>query len=458
MTSSKPKRKELPDFTKGPILTALIKLSIPIVFANILQTAYQLVDTFWVGRLGAEAVAAVSLSFPPIFLMLSLSIGLAIAGSVMVSQYKGRNDIEKVDYIAAQTLVMMIAISVLASILGIIFTDPLMRLMGATPDVFLLATSYMKISFAGLVFMFGFGVYQALMRGVGDVKTPLILVLGTVLLNLVLDPLFILGWGPIPAYGVSGAAIATIGTQGLAMLIGLIMLFSGRYGIHLKLQNLKPDFKMIKQMFNLGLPASLGHSTRAFGMMLMTFLVASFGTITIASYGIGGRVLSFIIIPAVGVAMATSTLVGQNMGAGKIDRAQEVTKMSAQISFAVLSVMGVLAFAFAQPLVQVFIPDDLEVIQSGALFVKIMALTFGFIGVQQALNGTFNGSGNTMISMLLSVISLFAIQFPLAYVLSKHTTLGADGIYWAFPITNLITAAITVAWYMTGSWKKKKVL
>ncbi|MEZ4087620.1 MAG: MATE family efflux transporter [Candidatus Gracilibacteria bacterium] len=450
-------RKALPDFTKGPIIKALISLSIPIVFANILQTAYQLVDTFWVGRLGAEAVAAVSLSFPFLFLLISLAGGLAIAGTIMVSQYKGKGDIEQVDYISAQTLMMMFIVGIIVSIIGYFLSAPLMHFMGAEGDVLPAATSYLQISFVGLVFMFGFFIYQSLMRGVGDVKTPLFIVFGTVLLNLVLDPLFILGWGPIPAYGVTGAALATIGTQGLATIIGIALLMSGKQGIHLKASNMKPDFSLMKKMFFLGFPASISQSTRALGMMLMTFLVASFGTVVVASYGIGGRILSFIIIPAVGLAMATSTLVGQNIGAGKIDRAAKISKTSSLISFALLSAVGVLVFLFAEPLTAAFIPDDTEVIQSGSQFVKIMALTFGFIGIQQTINGTLMGSGNTKMSMILSLITLFIVQFPFAYILSKHTTLGFEGIYWAFPITNIIMAIGTVIWFSKGSWKKKNI-
>jgi len=171
-----------------------------------------------------------------------------------------------------------------------------MVLMGAEPAVLAGAVSYLQISFIGVIFLFAYFVFQSLMRGVGDVKTPMYIVFGTVLLNLVLDPLFIFGFGPIPAYGVSGAAIATIGTQGIAAIIGIMMLFSGRYGIHLKRNHLKPDFAIIKKMFKLGYPASIEQSARALNFTVMTLLVASFGTLAVASYGIGFRILSFIII------------------------------------------------------------------------------------------------------------------------------------------------------------------
>lgn len=451
-------RNEIADFTNGSIVGSLIKLAVPIVLANILQTAYQLIDTFWVGRLGAEAVAAVSLSFPFLFLLISMAGGMAIAGTIMVSQYKGKGALTQVDYISAQTLIMMFVAGVTSSIVGYLLSAPLMNLMGAAPNVLPDAIAYLKISFAGLIFMFGFFVYQSLMRGVGDVKIPLLIVLGTVILNLLLDPLFIFGWGPIPAYGVTGAAVATVGTQGVASIIGMILLFSGKQGIHLQWKNFKFDLPIVKKLFFLGMPASISQSARVFGMMIMTFLVASFGTVIVASYGIGGRILSFIIIPAIGLSMATATLVGQNIGAGKPDRAAEITKISSFISFGLLTLVGILVFIFAVPLTTIFIPNEPEVIKSGSLFVEIMALTFGFIGLQQTINGSFQGSGSTKISMVLSLISLFVLQFPLAYILSKHTDLGADGIYWAFPFTNIITTIITVIWYKTGSWRRTNVL
>ncbi len=452
------KQKTLPDFTSGPILKSLIGLALPIVFANILQTAYQLVDTFWVGRLGAEAVAAVSLSFPILFLLISLGGGLAIAGTILVAQYKGKGDLEQVDYVSGQTLLMMIIVSIIGSVAGYFVSAPIMGLMGAAADVLPNAVSYLQISFIGLTFMFAYFVFQSLMRGVGDVKTPLYIVFGTVLLNLVLDPLFILGYGPIPAYGVSGAAIATVGTQGLAAIIGLILLFSGKYGIHLKLKNMKLNFKMFKKMFLLGFPASIAQSSRALGLTVMAFLVATFGTMVIASYGIGARIFSFIIIPAVGVSMAASTLVGQNIGAGKIERAEKITRLSTIISFVGLTVIGIVFFIFAEPITAAFIPNDPAVIASGSLFVKIMALSFGFVGVQFTINGTFTGSGNTGVSMMISIVSFWIFQFPLAYILSKHTGLAEVGIWLALPIANVLTTILAIIWYMKGDWKKKKII
>ncbi len=451
---SKPKKNNL---TEGSIIKSLLSLSIPIIFASILQTAYQLTDTFWVGRLGTAAVAAVSISFPIIFLIVSLGGGLAIAGTILVAQYKGKENKKAVDHITSQTLVMVINISIVLAAFGYVFSPHLIKLMGAEPEVYISAVSYIKISFIGMIFMFTYMVFQSLMRGVGDVKTPVYIVLGTVLLNLVLDPVFIFGYGFIPGYGVAGAAMATIGTQGLAAIIGITLLIRGKHEIQLHLNDLKPDFPLIKKMFAIGLPASIEQSTRALGMTIMTFLVASFGTITLASYGIGVRILSFIIIPTLGLSMATSTLVGQNIGAGKTERAEKIVKLSLLVGFVALTIAGAITFIFAEHLVAFFIPGELETIESSAYFIRIMAFTFGFIGIQMSLNGAFRGSGNTMISMMLSIISLWVLRFPLAYILSSYTTLEEVGIWIAFPAANVIATIITYAWFKKGTWKEKKI-
>ena len=445
------------NLTEGSILKSLIILSVPIIFVSILQSAYQLIDTFWVGRLGTDAIAAVSISFPIIFLIVSLGGGLSISGTILVAQYKGKKDKKAVDHIAGQTLLMVFIVSVILSVFGYFLSPFLVSLMGVESNVFSNAVSYMRISFIGMIFMFTYMVFQSLMRGVGDVKTPMYIVFGTVILNLILDPLFIFGYWFIPALGVAGAAVATIGTQGISAVIGVILLLRGKHQIHLRLNNLKPDLPLIKKMFRLGAPASIEQSTRSLGMIIMTFLVASFGTLTLAAYGIGGRILSFIILPALGLSMATSTLVGQNIGAGKIKRAEKIAKLSSLTSFIILTLVGILFFFFAEQISAIFIPGELETIQATALFIKIMALTFGFIGVQMSLNGAFRGSGNTIIPLVLSIIALWILRFPLAYILSKHTSLAELGIWIAFPVANVIAAIITIIWFAKGTWKQKQL-
>ncbi|MFA5248217.1 MAG: MATE family efflux transporter [Patescibacteria group bacterium] len=189
----------------------------------------------------------------------------------------------------------------------------------------------------------------------------------------------------------------------------------------------------------------------------MTFLIASFGTLAVASYGVGSNILQFIIIPAMGLSMAVSILVGQNIGAGNIKRASDIARLGAIISFVILSIVGIIIFIFAPNFITIFVPGDPAVIQAGTIFVRTMALTFGFMGVQMALTGVFRASGNMVVAMVLALISQWVLQFPIAYILSKHTSLSINGLWWAFPISNVLTTLITIAWYSKGDWKNKKL-
>jgi putative MATE family efflux protein len=444
--------------TEGSIVRALVRLSIPIVLANILQTAYQITDTFWVGRLSAEAVAAVSLCFPISFLLIAIGGGLPIAGSVLIAQYKGRGDERAMNHIAAQTLIMVFAVSIVLSTVGFLYSEPIMRFMGAEPNVLPDAVRFLQYTFVGFVFVFAFFVYQSLMRGLGVVQTPMYIVGVTVLLNFVLDPLFIFGYGPVPALGVAGAAMATLATQALATVIGFWLLFRGSHGLRLRLADFRPDFGVIAQTFRLGLPASVEQCTRALSLTVMTLLVSSFGTIVVAAFGVGLRILTFIIIPAMGLAMATTTLVGQNMGAGKIKRAEQTTLIASLISFFVPTIAGAILFLLANPISAIFVPQSGAAIAESATFIRITAFTFGLIGLQHVITGALRGAGDTMAAMTLSLISTWVILFPVAYVLSRHTSLGARGIWWSYPIANVLSATISVGWFLGGDWKETKLL
>jgi len=445
--------KQKNKYTEGKIFNSLFSLAVPIILANILQTAYQLIDTFWLGRLGANAVAAVSLSFPLLFLVLSLGSGLTLAGTVLVSQYKGANDQRMVDFNSSQTMSLIFGISIFLSAISYYSAAPLMKLIGAGPEILESSVSYFKVSSLGFVFLFIFFSFQSLMRGIGNVMLPVYIVLFTVFLNLILDPLFIFGYGPVPGYGVAGGAVASIVTQALSAVIGIWILTKGRSGIKIHSRDMFPHLSTIRRIVNLGIPSSIEQSTRALGMTMMVILVTGFGSEVVAAYGIGARILSFIVIPALGLGIATTSLVGQNIGAIKIKRAEKVANLSNQIAFFGLTGMGLLMFFFAEPITAFFIPNDPEVIKDASLFIKIMSPSFGLLGVQQVLNGVFNGAGFTKASMLISILNLWIIRFPLAFILSHKTAIGYEGIWWAFPISNAIAAVVAFIYFKQGYWK-----
>src|ERR1700677_7342 len=331
--SSVPPQQRQKLFLEGPIGAALLKLAVPIILGNILQTGYQLTDAFWVGRLGGAAVAAVAVSFPVTFLAIALGAGLAIAGATLSAQYMGAGRQDMVNHVAAQTMLMVAITSAVMGAAGDVLAPYLLEMIGVAPDVYHGALGFMRVSFIGIIFVFLYGMFQALMRGVGETKVPLIIVLGTVILNFVLDPFFIFGFGWLPAQGVMGAALATLATQGLAAVLGMVIFLRGRHGIQLGWRDFRPDPQYIKRAFFLGLPGSVELSTRGLGPMLMTFLVSGFGTVNLAAYGIGSNILQFITIPAMGLSMAVSTLVSQNIGAGNVQRAARVTLLGTMWGF-----------------------------------------------------------------------------------------------------------------------------
>lgn len=436
-----------------PLLRPLIALAVPIVLANAVHTLHQLVNTFWVGRLGAGAVAAVSVSFPIIFLLASLGSGLSIGGSVLAAQYYGACDTRMQRLIAGQLLVMTLLLSLLLTTAGVLAAPSLLSLLAIEPSVFGAALEYLRISLLGIFPAFVFLMYQALMRSAGDGRRPLYLVGVSVLLNLLLDPPLIFGWGPLPALGVAGAAWATLIAQAIAALCGVFLLTSARLGVKLSWLQLKPDWPLMARLAQLSLPASLEQSMQALGIAAVTALVATFGTVVVGAYGIGLRVLTFAIIPALGISMAASILVGQSIGAGDFARAERFTRLSALTSFAFLSAAGLILSLLAVPLIRAFIPGDEAMIASGAEALRWLSMGFGLMGVQLSLAGTFRGAGDTRAAMLLSAIGTWLVQLPLAWLLGTQTPFGASGIWMAYPLAALINTLFSLWYLRAGHWR-----
>lgn len=443
---------------KQPIFKALIKLAFPIILANLFQSMYHLTDSFWVGRLGATALAAVSITSPVIFFTFTIGLGFAIAGSTFVAQYFGAKNHKMVSHAASQTILMILFTSLLFGSIGYILAPKILTLMGANNQIFNNALSFLRFSFIAVIFNFSFFIFQAIMRAIGRPKIPAFIILGTVLLNFALDPILIFGWKSIPAFGIQGAVFATILTQSIASIIGFSILFSGKYGIHLKIKDFIPDFKFIKKAFIIGLPSSIEHSSRNLTMIFITSIIASFGTIAIASYGAGSNIIQISMFIGIGLAVANSTLVGQNIGAGRIDQAVKVSKLSALIAFIALFFTGLLSFIFAKSLISFFIPNDPLVIAEGAHFVRIVSLSFAFVALHMSFAHVFIAVGQTKTTMFLSVISQWLFQIPLAFLLSQKTKLGLTGVWIAMPITNTLTAFAAFILYKKGNWKKSDII
>ncbi|QLD85549.1 MATE family efflux transporter [Natronomonas halophila] len=450
------------DLTEGGILKPLFFLSLPIIVTNLLQTAYNLADTFWLGRYSTEALAAISFAFPMVFLLISLGMGISVAGSVLVAQHTGAGEPKKAEYAASQTVSFAFIGSAALGLLGYPFVRPFLAFLGASPEVLPGATAYMQVIALGLPFMFGFFVFISLMRGAGDTVTPMFVMLGTVIINVILDPFLINGWTVVsgapfvgtvtfPQMGVEGAAVATVFSRFLAMAVGIAIMLSGSRGIRIRLRDMRPDFEYLRKILEIGIPASVEGTGRALSINALLIVVGLFSTTVVAAYGIGTRVFSVIFLPAIAVARGVETMSGQNIGAGQYDRAEQANYLAAKVMFVVLGAAGVLIFLVPRPIVAVF-TDDAAVIDVGVEFLRVVALSFGFIGIMRSFSGGFRGAGKTLIAAAISVISLAGVRLPIAYIASQYL-FGVRGIWMAFFVSNVSGAVIAWLWFRRGTWR-----
>ena len=444
------------DILNGPIVSTIFKLAWPIMIGNTMQVVYNLADTFWLGKLGAEAVAALSVGFPLVFLMVSIGAGLTIAGTTLVAQYMGAGDEEMTNKVTGQIFLVVGTIAIVLAGFGVYFNRAVLQLMGAPANILGDASAYLNIIFAGIPFMFVFFIFSALLRGYGDTKTPMKLMVFSTLLNIIIDPLLIFGVGSIPQLGVKGAAFATIFSRAVAGIIGLYILFSGKKGLTLSLRSLKPNFKVIKKILVIGFPSAAEQSIIALGMTFLMSIVSQFGTLVVAAYGIGSRILSVVMLPSRGFATATTTMVGQNLGADKVNRAEKSAWISTGIILVVLTLLAVVFNIFPRTIISIFNSNP-EVIEIGVSFLRIVGFSFGFLGVRFILGGSFRGAGNTVVAMILAIIALWGIRLPLAQYLSINLSWGTNGIWWGMFLSNFVTAIIAAFWFKRGGWKEKVV-
>jgi putative MATE family efflux protein len=461
--------------TSGGIGWPLFYLSLPIVVTNLLQVGYNLADTFWLGQYSTEALAAISFGFPMIFLLIALGMGISVAGSVLVAQYIGAGEEAEAEYAASQTVMYGLVASAILGAVGYAAVGPFITFLGASPEVQPLAAGYMRVISAGLPFMFGFFVFIALMRGYGDTVTPMLVMFGSVVLNIAIDPILIFGFENNPLFGmvglrgveaslfaatgytgsgIEGAAIATVFSRALAFLVGIAVMIQGVRGVRIRLSQMRPDPVYLRKLLDIGVPASIEGTGRALSVNLLLLVVGMFPTTVVAAYGIGVRVFSVIFLPAIAVARGVETMTGQNIGAEKPDRAGSAADFAAKVTFLVLSGLGVVALVFTQPIVAAF-TNDPEVVRVGVEFLRWVAPSFGFIGVMRAYTGSFRGAGKTLVAATISVIMLGIIRIPVAYVASL--SLGESGIWLAFPVSNAAGAVIAYVWYRRGTWQTESV-
>jgi putative MATE family efflux protein len=445
---------------ESDIIRTALTLAWPVMLSNAFQTVYNLTDAFWLGKVGPEAVAAPSISFPIIFLLIALSAGFAIAGLSLVSQYVGAGEYEKANKAAGQLLTILIVASTIVAVVGFFLAEFILRLMNIPEGVIGVTSSYLKITFLGLPFMFFHFGFQALLRGYGDTRTPMILSVSTAVLDTILDPFFIFGWLGLPAMGAAGAALTTVMTRGIGGAIGMYLLFSGKVGIKIKLTDLKPDRQLMKRIVSIGLPSSIGQSGSALGFTVLTSLIAAEdkllgGTgLLLSAYGIGNRISSLIQIVIMGGVSALTTMVGQNIGADQVDRAKEIVKKLFTTFIAISIVESILVYMLRVQIYQFFI-DNQEVINLGSNYIAFFIPFIPFFTLFRLCTSVFQAAGKTKISMAISLIRLWGMRILLSYVFYFVLKMGVNGIWMGLALGNVGSAILSIAWLSRSKWHQK---
>lgn len=432
----------------------LSRLAVPIMLASLLQMTYNLVDTWFLGRIGAAAVSAPAMAFSFIMFLAVFGIGFSMAGTTLVSQAHGAGKADRVNFYAGQTVTIVGVLGVAAGVIGFVTTPTLLVLMRAPEESFDYARVYMQIVFAGIPLMFFFFILQALLHGLGDSITPLKIQVCTVVLNVILDPIFIFGFGPIPPLEVAGAAIATVISRSVAAILAIIVLVRGRHGIRIVPRYLRPNPEAIRQFVEIGLPASLGQGISALGFTVLQGVVNSFGVAVVAAFGVANRIISLFNMPAIGLSKATAALVGQSLGADAPEQARRVVRLSVLSMLAMIVPAMALTFVFGSSLVRFFVNDPAVIAHGAALF-RIVSVSVIPFTLFMVISGAFEGGGVTRPVMVLSALRLWVMRVPLALLLSAHPRLGPNGIWVAMFLSNVVTAAAGFLWLRRGTWLRK---
>ncbi len=443
------------DMTRGPMTGHLLAVAWPVSVSFLLQTFYNLVDAFWLGKLGKSALVAPTVTMNVVFIGIALAMGLGQAGTTLISQYKGADRPQEMGRAAGQSFILQIGVGSVLALLGLIFAPTLLRWLHTPEDAFAGTLIYMRWITAGVPLMFIFHVYQGIYSGLGDTIGPMRINVATVLINMVLDPILIFGWGPIPAMGVAGAAAATVFARGIASVLAVHALMLGP-GFRIHLSDLKPDPEMLKRLMRVGLPLSLGQAGTSLGFTLLVGIVNSFGSSVTAAFGVGHRVIMMVSVPAMALGQANATAVGQNLGAGFIDRAMLSVKRSALLITIFLLPLTIATFFFGEHITHLFIGDP-EVIAYGRDLFRITSFSVFIFGLILVLFGAFQGSGHTLPYMAVNMGRLWLVRIPATWLLAVVWDMGPAGLWWAMNLSNLIAGAVALIWFLQGGWQKRVI-
>lgn len=442
------------DLTKGDETRQLIGFALPMLLGNIFQQFYNMVDSFVVGRfLGTTALAAVGVSFPILFFMLALITGVTMGSTVLISHYFGAKNTESLRKVISTSYIFLFLAGTIMTAIGVLSTSFILRLLAVPEAIMPEASAYLRIIFVGMLATFGYNGVAAMLRGLGDSKTPLYLLIASTLINIVLDLVFVVAFG----WGVAGAAWATIIAQAVSFIGVLIVLDTRNPYVRLDGRNLKWDKAIFAQILRIGLPTGLQQTLVSIGMMVLMRIVNGFGPLAMAAYTAAARIDSIASMPAMNLSQAVTTFTGQNMGAGKTERVRRGHLSAIAMSTAISLAMTFCVVLFGRQLMGIFTVDP-AVIAIGAEYLLIVGLFYVVFGIMFINNGVMRGAGDVFIPMINTLLAFWVVRVPAALIFTRIFHMGTNGIWWSIPAGWSVGFIFTSFYYRSGKWKTKNII
>lgn len=443
------------DLTQGSVGKQLIKFSIPFLLSNLLQAFYSVADMIIVGRLcGTHGITGVNIGSQINILVTGAAFGLAVGGTVLIAQYGGAKKFDEQRKTIGTLFTAYMILSVICTAVMLLLGDTLLKVLNTPEVAYTEAFNYYTICMSGLVFMFAYNVISAILRGMGDSKRPLYFVLIATIVNIIFDIILV---GPFKM-GAAGAAIATVAAQALSVVLSLIYLAKNHFFIGYKKSDFRIDGSKMKMLLKLGLPSSVQQVVVSFSFLTLTALVNSLPNADIASacQGIGGKVNSFAVLPALAMSSAVSSMAGQNIGAGDTKRAKKTMLTGMGIAFAISAVVFVIVQLFPQQIISLFDTNE-EVIKVGADYMRFIALDYIFVPFVFCMNGLAIGAGYTNFALFNACFSSILVRVPFAYLIVNLTNLGFNGIGLATGLASAASIIVGAIYVASGKWKNPKI-
>ena len=444
------------DFTQAPIGRAVVLLAVPMVLEMLMESVFAVADVFFVGRLGAQAIATVGITESIMTTIYAIAIGLSIGATAIVARRIGEKSPDEAARSAVQSIALGIGVAIIVGSVGVVFGPRLLALMGAGDDVLAIGSTFPRVMIGGSGTVLLLFLMNAIFRGAGDAAIAMRVLWFANAINIVLGPCFIFGIGPFPRLGVTGAAVGTTIGRGCGVLYQFYQLTRRGQRIEIHRRHLALDFGVMKSILRISGTATVQNFIATASYMGLVFILTAFGSTAVAGNTIGIRVIIFALLPAWGVSNAAATLVGQNLGAGRPDRAQQAALTAGWYNTACLPIVGAVFLLFAPQIVSLFTHDPM-VAQYGERCLRAVAAGFPFYGFAYVLIAAFNGAGDTRTPTLINVVCLWMWEIPLAWALAHPLGMGPTGVFIAVAIAFSTMALVSAAIFRRGDWKTKKI-